>query len=373
MGPGNRLLIVSAPHDDHGPPVAWALRKAGVDPIVWDWSRYPAEQECSTYLNRTDEKDDWNRIGSVIFSEIDTVWYRRISKVTPHPETHEADLVFAADQATGHMTAMLHAIRTERWVNHPMAARFVESRLPQLQAARRVGLAVPPTLVSNSPADIANFRQRHSGDVIIKPFRSFQWKTEAGAGFYVETARIEKDCELSDLEVALCPNIYQHEIKKTYELRLAVFGEHAVALRIDSQHIGDSVDWRLDQSMLRIPVYAVEPPTALVQKCRAVLADLGLAFGAFDFIVDLNEDVYFVEVNQAGQFLFADDHPSKLPDGAAARTLERFCSFLTRDRVPPDAFPSMAEYKKTDEYAARLAAPPKLDHHPTAQRLQAVE
>src|SRR3712207_4942645 len=101
------ILIVTAPHYDHGPPVAWALRQAGVEPLLWDWSRYPAEEEYSTYFGAQEREEDWNRSGRTRFSRVDTIWYRRVSNVTPHPETHEADRVFATDQATGHTNAML--------------------------------------------------------------------------------------------------------------------------------------------------------------------------------------------------------------------------------------------------------------------------
>lgn len=48
----------------------------------------------------------------------------------------------------------------------------------------------------------------------------------------------------------------------------------------------------------------IEPPPDIEEKCRAMLTELGIPWGAFDFIVDDSGKWWFLECNPNGQWLW---------------------------------------------------------------------
>jgi glutathione synthase/RimK-type ligase-like ATP-grasp enzyme len=59
----------------------------------------------------------------------------------------------------------------------------------------------------------------------------------------------------------------------------------------------------------------------LIKKCKAFLYQLDLNFGCFDFIVDENENVFFLECNSNGQWLWIEEDTGMDISGAVAEWL----------------------------------------------------
>jgi glutathione synthase/RimK-type ligase-like ATP-grasp enzyme len=59
----------------------------------------------------------------------------------------------------------------------------------------------------------------------------------------------------------------------------------------------------------------------LIKKCKAFLDQLDLNFGCFDFIVDENENVFFLECNPNGQWLWIEEDTGMDISGAVAEWL----------------------------------------------------
>jgi glutathione synthase/RimK-type ligase-like ATP-grasp enzyme len=60
------------------------------------------------------------------------------------------------------------------------------------------------------------------------------------------------------------------------------------------------VDWRADHNSLSYEV--IELPTQVEEGIRAFMAELGLKYGAFDFVVGPGGVYTFLECNSSGQF-----------------------------------------------------------------------
>jgi hypothetical protein len=67
-------------------------------------------------------------------------------------------------------------------------------------------------------------------------------------------------------------------------------------------------------------------PAAIEAQCAALLDELGLVFGCFDFIVNPEGDYIFLEVNEMGQFLFVER-------SCGIPLVDAFASFLLQGRV----------------------------------------
>jgi hypothetical protein len=90
-------------------------------------------------------------------------------------------------------------------------------------------------------------------------------------------------------------------------VRVVVIGERFFTAHLGS-HSGEAfVDWRAHtySSELRAEVGAL--PGGTQSRLEALLGELGLVFGCVDLVVDRDGEAHFLEINQAGQFLFLED------------------------------------------------------------------
>ncbi|MGW7004860.1 hypothetical protein ACWGCW_19080 [Streptomyces sp. NPDC054933] len=71
------------------------------------------------------------------------------------------DARFAAAQVRYGLGGTLYALAGCLYVNHPLKNQAAEHKPLQLAAAQRLGLTVPPTLVSNDLDDVRAFIAAH--------------------------------------------------------------------------------------------------------------------------------------------------------------------------------------------------------------------
>lgn len=101
-------------------------------------------------------------------------------------------------------------------------------------------------------------------------------------------------------------------------------GRRAFAARILSQETeGGRLDWRKAYHELRME--PDELPGSVHAACLDLMDRLGIVFGCFDFIVTPEGRYVFLEVNQAGQWLFIENY-TRLP------LLDAFAEFLIQGR-----------------------------------------
>lgn len=193
----------------------------------------------------------------------------------------------------------------------------------QHRTALQVGLKMPETLYTNSPREVRAFIRAKEGRVIYKPLLPVAW-SDGLRSWMPYTAQLA-DESLIDESLRLTPGIFQELIPKAYEVRITVMGRRAFAAKILSQDtVSGRLDWRQAYDELRFEAIKVSPD--IEQQCVALLEEMGLVFGCFDFIVDPNGEYIFLEVNEMGQFLFVERY-------CGIPLLDAFASFLLQARV----------------------------------------
>ena len=166
----------------------------------------------------------------------------------------------------------------------------------QLDAARRVGLAVPATLISNCKEDVLQFVQEHPEGVIYKSASNMR-----GRAF--DTRRFDEIAYSALYSLGLAPSIFQEQIVGDADIRVTIVDDMVFSAQIHTATGRADVDSRLD---LDVPY----EPCALEESVRSSLTrlmrDLGLSYGAVDLKVRKDGSVVFLEVNPQGQFLFVE-------------------------------------------------------------------
>jgi glutathione synthase/RimK-type ligase-like ATP-grasp enzyme len=177
--------------------------------------------------------------------------------------------------------------RGTRLVNALHAGSALQFKAFQLNVLRRLGAAVPPTLISNEPAAVRAFAGHHP-EVIFKPLTGGAQTRLLDAG---ALARLE--------DLAAAPCIFQQRIEGEDVRVTLVDGEvcSAVVIRTPAQ----ALDYRAD------PVYAaglasyedVALPAQVVEQCRAASAACGLVLAGVDLKRRPDGGFVFLELNSS--------------------------------------------------------------------------
>ncbi|WP_435211456.1 ATP-grasp ribosomal peptide maturase [Streptomyces sp. bgisy034] len=256
----------------------------------------------------------------VELGEVAAVYYRRPTPYAArfeHLPAQQRD--FAAAEAQHGLGGILNHLHGATYVNHPSALTAADFKPAQLQAAARLGLAIPPKLVTNDVEQARKFAAEY-GPVIYKPFRGLP-PDERGRNGAIWAQRVDPDT--FDDTLAVTAHLFQAEIPKTGDVRVTVVGRRVFAQQIASPD--GALDWRRGDwdQLLHAPIDVPPPVKATL---HSYLASFGLVFGCFDFALtgDAEDPGHWtaIECNPNGQWGW-------LPD--AAGITEAFADILSTE------------------------------------------
>ncbi len=320
-----KVLIPTKPDDNDALYVKLALEKRGHECVVWYTADFPQKQTHSFELFQN--KIYWSARGVDFRVNPDdhfgVVWYRRPRQPCLPDAIHPDDIPNARNENLALFKTFWHVLAPNAfWINPVDASNKASCKLLQLRVAMEVGLNIPDTLFSNDPGQIKVFIDRYNNEnVIYKTLHPLIWINQEEMRLtYTNEIKIEN--LPSDTILQYTPGIFQNKVAKQFELRVTYFGEHYVAVKIDSQQDQRSkMDWRnVPGHQLQLSEFQL--PDEIDAKCKALMRKMGLVMGCFDMIVTPDNEYYFLEVNEQGQFLWVEEY---LPD---VRMLDMFCNFI---------------------------------------------
>lgn len=256
--------------------------------------------------------------GDLRLRDVAGAYYRR-------PGSFEADgpepvAAYVAAEWSAILRSLWNALEG-RWLNSPFAILRAEDKPRQLAAARRAGLRVPGTLVTNSLNAAQPFFAE--GPMVAKPLRHALIDDGEG-GRVIFTSRVDQ-LGAGDAEaLRRAPMILQREIAKRSDVRAIVVDDRVFATRILSQaHDETSVDWRRGVRTDLVHE-VVELSAEISSACKTVTRELGLRFAAIDLIEDLEGGHWFLEANPNGQWAWIEQRTSAPIAAAIAYALGAF-------------------------------------------------
>ncbi|MGH9284414.1 MAG: MvdC/MvdD family ATP grasp protein [Acidimicrobiales bacterium] len=305
------ILAVTHPDDVHAHAVLAELARLGATAVVVDLSRFPAHAGLSLgYGGAGGFSFEAGGGPALDLDQVEAVWWRRPQPFTIDGVGGTESWQFAYAECQEAFDGLWYAIGA-RLVNHPALDQVAHKKSLQLRVAEALGLAVPPTLVTNDPARAADFAANHGpGGTVYKPFQATerQWR---------ET-RLLRDGELALLDqVRHAPVIFQRYVAGT-DIRVTIVGERLFPAAIDVAGGSYPVDFRFNHE-LRIT--ETELPGPVSTGLLALMDNLGLVFGAVDLRRTPDGDHFFLEVNPAGQWLFVEDKTAQPISRALAEVL----------------------------------------------------
>ncbi|WDE05264.1 hypothetical protein SG34_028910 [Thalassomonas viridans] len=315
------VLINTKDNDLHSDVVTKVLTEMDCRVTLYQSEKLAVSSAINLKLDEQDTQlEYWGRNQVTELSEVEVVWHRRPQKPLVPGYVVSEDKSFVQQELSCTNQACLALLEHAFWLNPQAAATRANLKPLQLNLAGKAGLTIPETLISNDPKGIKAFIGSGQ-DTIYKPLNAFVWH-EQGRNYATYTARVTAQHLPNDTLLSASPGIYQRLVPKQYEVRAQFFGRSYFAVSIDSNRLQyGELDWRLHQHQGTMSE-PVELPDEIYQAACALMDELGLVFGAFDFIVTPDNDWVFLEVNESGQFLFLEQWCPELP------VLDAFCKCL---------------------------------------------
>ena len=307
------ILIFTNKEDVHPTPVIEILNKRGT-PVF----RFNTECLLTDY-----EFSWWNDSNCCDFiiknvhsgltikgSEITSIWDRRpeLPKELLIKSTEEVNKL-NLNEAAGVLSFLRYYLKDVFSIGSIVNDRYASSKMLQIKIAQQVDFKVPSSCFSNNKQDLIGFASKHP-ELILKAIDgcSHVYENELEYIFYSKKIASDSLIAIPDDAFAQTVSFLQNYVEKAYEVRVTVVGRKVFACKIDSQVMQEDqgkIDWRQGYDY-NIKHESIQLPKEIENKCIAFLKEMGLNFGAFDFIVTPENKYVFLECNPNGQWLWIE-------------------------------------------------------------------
>jgi hypothetical protein len=289
------ILIVSSPDDVHARVVSEKLKSSGEQVAFLDTLRCAEHTRLRYRVGGENDKSLILSDGRMIpHHDICTVWMRRPYPPRLREVLDPRDRQFAQAEWRIALDGLFLALDA-RFVN-PRKNELNAAKPHQLELARRVGLKVPDTLITNDPDAVRDFLHCHGERVVHKAMT-------APSHRLLDTRRWTRDdwADLADLPLA--PTIFQELIAGPGDVRTTVVGKRTFSALIATAQGQAEVDSRLDADA---PCTPFELSSDTEQQILDLMQELGLLYGTVDLKLTDDGGLVFFEINPQGQFLYIE-------------------------------------------------------------------
>ncbi|SEA04925.1 hypothetical protein [Alkalimonas amylolytica] len=325
------ILILGTRNDPHVDRVASKLEQQRVPVIILDY------QDGTMFSLYFSDDSCYIEVGGMFLPENYIVWNReKIIPGTPGYKffANEKEVYWLAQEWKA-LFKLISGLNGSRVINS-LSSRLCMIKPYQQKVAARAGFKTPTSIVTNSIDSITTFLGENKGGTIIKSLsggRNRAFNDEGEEYFHqVMTMQVsEADFEDASSEDLVCsPNFFQCEIEKEFELRVVFVGSKLFSFKIESQvHSLTKVDWRKGIGFLDFT--PCELDESIKVKINDFMDEMGLFTGSLDLLVDKHGDVYFLECNQDGAWLWLDDIVSgEISDSFSLALSNRLKSILPK-------------------------------------------
>ena len=197
----------------------------------------------------------------------------------------------------------------DRWLNDPETLWLASNKIKQLDVAAKVGLSVPPTIVSATPCDVLQFIKEHNNDVIGKAVKNGFVIGESDHVAIFTSVLDENDIEDIRNSQTILPMIVQPRLSKEIDLRITIVGDDVFSVGIDSQqHADTETDWRTWEvtNNVNLRHFVFNLPETVKRRCLELNRRLGLRFSCVDMVLSRDGEFIFLEVNPNGQWAWIE-------------------------------------------------------------------
>lgn len=299
------ILILSDRNDSHANFVINKIEEQGLA-----YFRFNLDVESLKKSIVTFQKNEWTIVQNekpLIFKNIKCIWNRRTFVELLLDEEYDqcVDFKIWKNEWNKTLLGIYSSLRDLPWLNPWRKSYESENKYLQMELALKNNLQIPDTIVTNNKEVANNFIIQHNEVALKLMHQDFYKQGNEYKGLYVNKLKIADFDDFANSEEN--PIVLQKYIEKDFEVRYTVIGKKHFACKIESQKSKQTIiDWRR-YDIPNTPHSAIEPPNEIVVSVNNLMKNLGIIYGALDFIVDRHGNWIFLEVNSMGQFLWIED------------------------------------------------------------------
>ncbi len=321
------LVLTNTEDGSHTDVVISKLLSQGERVFRFDSDKFSAGEATITFSSSS---DDFGKLtiacggDSVRSEEIKSVWYRRPN----HFNLSIRDQVqkdYAEKEIRSFLEGAWSLLEFEErvfFLSKPSSIEKARKKLLQLKLALTYGMRIPRTVITNNPEEVMAFYESCRSGMIFKAV-NHEFLNYGEKSYNIPTTLVTEE-HLKNLHlIRRAPAIFQELVPKKYELRVTVVGNKVFPVQIDSQKNPLTVvDWRNPFYIDKLNYEEAVIDSHTERFCLEMLRTLDLKFGAFDFIVDKTDSLYFLEVNPNGQWYWLENLTGVLISDAIASMLK---------------------------------------------------
>lgn len=278
-----KFLLLGSLDDPHLESLCDCLAERGHEARVWDTETFPFENQF--YWDPFEREGKLECSWEESIRTFDAGFWWNLSSPEPSEQDRKDDQLARRDAYVSVQLLLQHC--PFPWVNSYEAFTLHRRKPVQLDRARRIGLPVPETQITNDPETVLDLLMEW-GQAVLKPV------------YIGDYARVLANMEtgLDQIEEFLkgrpttCQEFIPGENVRTY-----VWGDSMVSAQIHSEH----EDYRRDEEV------EIEPhdlPSDLREKVRTLMDELNLEWTAMDWRLSEEGTYYFLEANFSPLFLY---------------------------------------------------------------------
>ncbi len=215
----------------------------------------------------------------------------------------------------------IHASLIEK--NHINSLKDIfTNKIYNLELAKKAGLKIPNTLITNSKNKLLKFFHANKSSIIYKSL-DIGYLRDVSKG--VEINLYTQKVELSDFDNNrdyFFPTFFQENIEKKFEIRTFYLNEKCYSTAIFSQNDEKTkLDFRHYNYNRpnRTPSFTL--PDNIESSIKILMNSLSMNSGSLDLIYTQNKDFVFLEVNPVGQYEQVSNPGNYYLDKIIAKTL----------------------------------------------------
>lgn len=290
-------LIFGESKDIHITTVLSKLTDSTV-PLLIDFSRF-GKDYVAAYLSNGGKpicciRDKFGN--KFVLDSVEKVWWRRPQPFLPDEALGRNLQHYVAEESRCFWGGVLSAISGATWFNHIDQHRLIDRKITQLNIAVQAGFNIPDTCVTSDKTTALEFIEKHEYQVVYKSFSGSE-------DFWQPTRPYFKEYESHLNFLAACPVIFQELIDADCEYRVTVIDERLFVAKKDTRNSRYKYDTRIDCALRHT---ASKLPSRIEQQLLLFMELAGIRYGAFDLILSKAGEIFFIEINPAGQFLYIE-------------------------------------------------------------------
>lgn len=211
------------------------------------------------------------------------------------------------------------------WLNAPAAVRSASRKLLQLATAKRLGIQIPETCITNDAEAARRFCGEHDGTIAKALATGFI--SHGGRSLKLYTRTVDETCDAIFDGLHTGPLIFQKRITKVAEVRAIVIDDAVVLVRVDLIGLSDIIDIRtLNYTDERFRFQNCTDRSDIADASLRIVSALGLSYGCIDWAIEADGSMQFLECNPLGSFKWFELCGGQDVTSMIANSLERRCT-----------------------------------------------